>query len=239
MSSESTPTESPLSTRRLTVATAGLLVSVMAVAISGGIFLGRLDARVDSLIEKIDKISPEKIAEYKSELKQTISDEIESTLQFNTLPAGTILASTIDPNELAKIALNWRLADGRPVEPHWTYQGIDGRLPDLQDVFLRGMPENSTRTVGSVQHYATAKPKNENFALKLWPVEDHAHDFERDKGTIPVVRAPEAADSVRFTWREYEETQEAGGHSHKAKVRGWDPETRPNNVAVYFYVRVY
>ena len=239
MSLESTPTENPTSTRRLTVAAAGLLVSVIVLAVSGGIYLGRLDALVDNLNEKVDKIDPEQIAKYKSELEQTVSDEIVSTLQFEKLPVGTILASVIEPIELAKVASNWRLADGRPVEHDWTYQGIDGRLPDLQDVFLRGMPDNSTRTAGSFQQYATAKPKNEEFELKLWPVEDHVHDFARDVGTVPVVRAPEAEDAVRFHWRSYEETQEAGGHSHKVRVRGWDPETRPNNVAVFFYVRVY
>ena len=224
MSLESTPTESPLYARRLTVAAAGLIVSVIVLAVSGGIFLGRLDARVDNINEKVEKINPDKIVEFKSELEQTISDEIESKLETEKLPVGTILASTIEPSEVTGIASNWRLADGRPVEPDWTYQGIDGRLPDLQDVFLRGMPDNSTRTAGSFQQYATAKPQNENFKLKLWPVEDHVHEILQDKGTVPIVQAPESPDRVRFFWREYGETREAGGHSHKARVRGWDPE---------------
>ena len=213
----------------ISIETIGILVTIVAIAVGGGVYVGQLK-------ERLDRLDSEQIAEYKIELKKHVDEELENVLGDDKLPIGSILASAAEPDVMLNYAPNWRLADGRPVERDWEYEGIDGQLPDLRNVFLRGMSQDGSRVVGSREEYATAEPRN-GFSIDVSESGGHMHKYERDERTVEVGPAPSRADA-RNDRRETSMTGKSGVHMHPIELTGWDKETRPINVAVYFYIKV-
>ena len=209
--------------------TIALLVTVVSLAIGGGAYVGQL-------AEKLNALNPEEIAEYREELSEHIETELPSGLAGENLPPGSILASVIEPEVMEVHAPKWRLADGRAVEPDWTYRGIDGYLPNLQNVFLRGMPRDNSRAIGSKEDHATARPRNE-LSVIVSESGEHSHEYKRDIGRqgLGWSKGSGYARDDNVATRMVETS---GLHSHPAELEGWDAETRPVNVAVYFYIKV-
>ena len=182
-----------------------------------------------SLSERIDELDPEQIAKYVKQLEAAA----------DTLPIGTIIASTIEPAGMAKLGPKWRLADGNAVESDWGYKGIrldldqaTAALPDLTDVFLRGM--RIGRRVGERQDYATALPRTP-FQVTMTAAGNHFHTVKRDSGSTK-----KGTGGLRSHTKEsvVQPTSPAASHMHSVTLQGGDSETRPANAAVYFYIKV-
>ncbi len=159
------------------------------------------------------------------------------------VPVGTIIASTTEPTIVHRDSPMWHLADGSPVLDEWQYSGT--HLPDLRGVFLRGVnhdkqpgelghdPEGA-RSPGQFQPSSTGAPVG--FAAFVAEAGSHGHNYRGPSGDDRVDRGSEdKVVSDAYTGRS---TGLAGAHTHDVEVEGWDAETRPSNVAVYFYIRV-
>lgn len=139
-----------------------------------------------------------------------------------TVPVGTILASMLDPSTFVQeVGSGWVLADGRDAAGS-AYATLTGNsnIPDLRGMFLRALnvgrpadglqdPDGAGRVAGDVQL--------DTFAI-------HRH------GTFD-----NAASGVT-----------SGGNSNYLTISGTSAftllaggsESRPNNVAVYYYIKI-
>lgn len=138
----------------------------------------------------------------------------------SSTPIATIIASHLTPTQMKEIYGNsWVLADGSNVSADSKYfeaTKLDA-VPDLRGVFLRGMNEGrsdgredpeSERQIGSFQDHMIASHNH--------PLPYQKHSLANGKGAGNL---------------------ESGGSNTSTSNRG-GPETRPRNVAVYFYIRV-
>jgi len=150
------------------------------------------------------------------------------------LPIGTIVPSMLQPTEFAKAVgdldretIEWALADGQKDITNSLYGQLSGRTytPDLRGMFLRGMNEGRNdgkqdpepdRTAGDDQEDALQKHGHEtNARMHGWGAEgDDTQGWTKRAG-----EAPQA--SV---------TTVTGARTAD--------ETRPKNVAVYFYIKI-
>jgi microcystin-dependent protein len=167
------------------------------------------------------------------------------------LPIGTIVPSTLPPAkfEAQFPAKTWLLADGSRTDAaeYAAAFGTD-RLPDLRGVFLRGMnlgrSDNysdpaGNRTAGSAQGDATSLPDSA-FVLASAGSHSHAVDLETtatrnfevagSRVATNTVASPGVAGSPKPV------LPSSGSHTHA--LSGGDAETRPKNVAVYYYIKV-
>jgi hypothetical protein len=118
------------------------------------------------------------------------------------------------------------------------------RVPDLRAMFLRGMaesrddyvdPDGKTRRVGEPQAFSTALPRKE-FTLSTDGVHAHKYPGTEDVGHVgKAAGAHQPGGSANPAYGSAA-MSEAGGHAHT--LGGGDHETRPNNVAVYYYIRI-
>lgn len=140
-------------------------------------------------------------------------------------PIGTVIQSILGPKEMSSLFGNkWQLADGRVVDPDSTFaRSLKlSVLPDLRGVFLRGVnldrddgfgdPDGKDRVVGSYQ-------------ADLFQAHRHAAQIPRNRGSVQVDRG---GDGQAGRWENSTEILSVSGGE----------ETRPRNVAVYFYIKV-
>ncbi len=183
----------------------------------------------------------------KSQMAEAKSNvqEIIALKKIVYLPLGTILPSMLDPNSFAKAVgdldrttREWALADGRDVtdsnygklllsnNTSSTSEGIT--LPDLRGMFLRGMNEGrddgnqdpDDRKAGKYQQDALQKHGHKTDARKPPP-----SWTGRDTEPIGYTKTGDAdALAARVTTVTEANTAD---------------ETRPKNVAVYFYIKIY
>jgi len=156
------------------------------------------------------------------------------------LPIGTIVSSMLKPTEFAKAVgdldretIEWVLADEQKDITNSLYGQLSGRTntPDLRGMFLRGMnvegvggdPEKK-RTVGDYQPDALQKHGHKTDALKLWR---HISANTSELGYTSTGGADYGPASV----------MNVTDLDLKPPVRKAD-ETRPKNVAVYFYIKI-
>ncbi len=170
--------------------------------------------------------------------------------QKESLPVGSIIASVLSPSDFSHHYGNdWIIADGEEVDTGTDYYKITGRkrIPDLRGRFLRGMDEDASvdpqsgREVGSLQDDSTRLPTS---PFSIASSGSHSHT-----GTVGAVRTTkhahldggsqiyplDAEHRLRTPARPLI-IEESGNHTHS--VSGGDGETRPKNVAVYFYIRI-
>lgn len=158
---------------------------------------------------------------------------------FDQVPVGTIIASALAPADFASVVgdafpvdyakVKWILADGSDVEGSiYQVRFHENSVPDLRGVFLRGIDptgaRDSVRTAGNLQDFSTARPKSD-FTGATTPSGEVAHD--KHSGTM----AGQEGQSHVF---------EYGTVPAQAVTitGGGDTETRPINVAVFFYIKI-
>ena len=180
---------------------------------------------------------------------QTVAQQIASNatkeLKKDFAPVGTIISSTLTPEEFAKSISEdlggdyrerkWVLADGREVlGTQYAILTNNRPLPDLRGVFLRGLDPKSTRKVGSLENSATALPRKGFTGITSTSNEITL----RQAGTI--------TESERFNvgGRDYSIHNPPSDFTIPATSftvtinGGGDTETRPKNVAVFYYIKI-
>ncbi len=168
--------------------------------------------RVDDQVKKIEKT----LKELQQKVKESLNRE---------LPVGTIIPSVLNPSQFFEQLENsekskWVLADGNNV-----VNSKISSVPDLRGMFLRGINEGrddekrdpkGNRKPGDYQPDALQEHRHETTALTLnW------NDKSTDLGY----------------------TSKGSAHAPRARVTKViaakaDVETRPKNVAVYFYIKI-
>lgn len=146
--------------------------------------------------------------------------------QIGTVPVGTIIASYLSKQQMkGTYGDEWVLANGDDVSTKSQFFKITGKtkLPDLRGMFIRGLNEGRNdgkqdpqpnRTAGDYQEDAF----KEHHHKLIW----HHRSFHGAGGPgIPPVDEP-GKDQPDTT---------------KKPKEGGD-ETRPKNVAVYFYIKI-
>jgi len=176
----------------------------------------------EGLVEKLEQSRSE--VEQKINMAEGYLEEILNLKKIANLPIGTIIASMLDPNSFAESVADtnrttWVLADGRDVKESG-YCQLTGspKTPDLRGMFLRGVNKGRSdadpeinRTVGSYQADAFKSHKHK--------LSDYRVGAE-DAGKRVAVLDPSSKKVESHTMSE-----------------GF-PETRPKNVAVYFYIKI-
>ena len=179
---------------------------------------------------------------YNSEPQAEADRELEAAAR-RIVPVGTIVASTTEPTIVHRDSPMWHLADGSPVLDEWRYSGT--HLPDLRGTFVRGINYGKqqgeqghdpagARVPGHFQHSSTGPPMG--FTVSVSEAGSHSHIHVGPRGDDRVDRG--SRDSLVSDDYVNRSTDSAGVHSHDVEAAGWDAETRPSNVAVYFYIRV-
>ena len=155
---------------------------------------------------------------------------VAAAIKRDFAPVGTIVASILEPKDFA-IAVGehegdaytkrkWILPDGREViDTAYARSTGNKPVPNLQGMFLRGIDLKNKREPGDFQHFSTARPTN---------------DFT---ATSQEVMIPSGVG----------DKYNAGGQNyfvpHQSPVSfkltgGGDAETRPDNVSVYYYIKI-
>jgi hypothetical protein len=175
---------------------------------------------------------------------------------YTGLPMGAIVASMLPPGEFDKVVENppnfdvqktkFVLADGLTNVRHSKYGELlhVERVPDLRGMFLRGMGQNSiepyrytgadTRLPGSYQSFATAQPaggfhtESANVSLVLPFGKDMHGGKINDVGAW--IRPTDHAGNARRT--------PVTLSIPPLSLVGADAETRPNNMAVFYYIKI-
>jgi hypothetical protein len=185
---------------------------------------------------------------------QSFVDLVESNLAPNIdLPIGTLLPSLVPPEAFLSgdRVYSWAPADGRQISPDSGYAKLTGKpqTPDLRGMFIRGLnefergvvrsdgrqdPDGNERTAGQLQLFTTAIPRNK-FTGITSTAGRHTHSYDAarpfDAGAGSHDRAKPSGETKT--------TAEAGDHSHTIEISGGgDKETRPSNIAVYYYIRI-
>jgi hypothetical protein len=169
---------------------------------------------------------------------------VSAKLKKDFAPIGTIVSSVLDPVTFAEIIgevegasvkeRTWVLADGRDVtDSQYSRTTHKANIPDLRDLFLRGIDAKNSRVPGAVEGYATALPSIAFTGVAKAAGGDlHFNEFVNgtdayNVGGRDVARSyPHAID---FNW----------AHTHAVEINaGGDAETRPRNAAVFYYIKV-
>lgn len=165
-----------------------------------------------------------------------------SSEPFANIPVGTILPSFLPPNRFSEVANGkpyanidyattpWVLADGRPENADlpasclYRQKTDQRKLPDLRGMFIRGMNEGrndgiqdpDTRIVGSYQP--------DSFAT-------HGHTYA-DSQFNPTRRKVKGSGGTQV--------YNVGTYTHPVETTGQNggAETRPKNIAVYYYIKI-
>jgi hypothetical protein len=165
-------------------------------------------------------------AEENMKVAEGLLEEILAREKIVHLPIGTILPSMLGPNLFAAIVgdpegSKWVLADGRPVDKESEYyKNLSAKkVPDLRGVFLRGLdkggkrdPDGKNRKAGDLQEDAFKK---------------HRHGY------------PTAGGTKKKEWRGSGKIKVSLAFHQQGFVNiEGDHETRPKNVAVYYYIKI-
>ena len=162
---------------------------------------------------------------------------------LKAMPLGAIVCSSLEPKQFITEAMLgvWVPADGRIKPSGSNYPG--NNVPDLRGVFVRGWNEFSSdkgirndefkdpgpRDQDGYQQDSTKRPNNpfitdDEPAINL----DHSLAIQHPQGgTFAKGGAPPY----------HTVTIKVPKHSHRVNSGG-DPETRPKNLALYYYVKV-
>ncbi len=169
--------------------------------------------------------------------------EDEITQLLATVPIGTVIPSMVDPEALYKIqglspgfdskSSLWAPADGRDV-PGSTYaENFSINVPDLRGMFLRGLnnidPSVSSRKDGKEDPAAERMVGSYQSDM----IARHGHSLSLNTSTV----LPE----INPGSENFHASQNLGAKIEIKTNSGgsWSgPETRPKNVAVYYYIRI-
>lgn len=187
-----------------------------------------VNATLTFLLAKINKTQAS--VDSLGKLTAQLSDSLSRAKNSLKLPIGTIIASMLKPEDFKKQfptdTDNWKLADSSTANNEYFSVTGCANLPDLRGRFLRGMnvgidsskgdPDGSNRTAGSFQSDTVKKHNHNNgtFSSLL---------------TVTGTNTATNGDPNENEPNVYLQMpiQPYGG-----------TETRPRNVAVYWYIRV-
>lgn len=171
-----------------------------------------------------------------NEIKKIALDQINATIP-NHLPVGTVISSLLnydkfreivkDPAVFQKDKSKWSPADGRNVDTskYASYMPID-KVPDMRGLFIRGLNKfdiAETTVVSNEQkdvdgeNRAAGSFQNDEF-------KSHQHEF----------RTPETGPRVSYSSDAGVKANFSVGHT----TANGGTETRPKNIAVYYYVKI-
>lgn len=198
-----------------------LIITILITALSYGSGLDQ--ARSESFREQVQRVDNQvkEIEKTLEKLQQQVKEPLNEEL-----PIGTIIPSILNPIQFfAQLQdsekSKWVLADGVDVRTSKYASVVTMKVPDLRGNFLRGMNVNGgkdpvkNRTAGHYQPDA---------------LQQHGHK----------------TNATAKGWEKLGQgyTQGAGGPASMANVTEVVPdgvtaeETRPKNVAVYFYIKI-
>ena len=218
------------------------------------VLLSWVNIRAETCTETLsDQSKPAELVKCLQQLEKTIEKEFQN-LKLNALPIGTIIASMLEFEKFQNIAGNaWKPADGRKVSAKSKYATLTGNttLPDFRGMFLRGLnqfdpakgprtdkykdPDGSRRREGQLQEDATSLPKNKKNPFKgdAASAGDHSHVY------FKAIREGGRSGSNERAASEAGTTGSAGSHTHTVSITGGgDSETRPVNIAVFYYIKI-
>jgi hypothetical protein len=164
---------------------------------------------------------------------KAINDSLTAAKQRSTLPVGTIVASMLDSASFRQIAGDgWVLADGRSTASFLAYFQVTGKanLPDLRGMFLRGL--NAGRNDGRQDPETRLVSGYQEDAFQ-----GHWHSFNSANGTVDNARplaGSQGSSSDPGTYNSITNPIADGTNG----VPRTGSETRPKNVAVYYYIKV-
>jgi hypothetical protein len=194
--------------KRIPVSIIAICIAVLTGLISFAVIRG--DKSVDVWGIKIDP----------KEVSQPGSSQDVRVANF---PVGTVIASYLAPPRMKeRYGEQWALADGSDVSTKTAFYDITGKtqLPDLRGMFIRGLnadrkdgkqdPDGDTRVVGDYQADDFHRHKHAFGTAGIW-----GRSFKGEDG------------SPKTAYAKDEDTKEKGGN-----------ETRPRNVALYYYIRI-
>ena len=184
---------------------------------------------------------------FQANISTTKAQEAETTVASSKpLPVGTIIASFIEPREFYKLMDNretfdrekstWCYADGEGNilnTPYYVSRGAnESRIEDLRGYFLRGLdptgridPDGSSRIAGSDQP-------------DTFGTHSHAMTYKEkgDKGDAAPVGKKDTDIAFRGA-NNFKYTKNPGSIGNPMKEEGGQ-ETRPKNIAVYYYIKI-
>jgi hypothetical protein len=193
-------------------------------------------AVIDTIRKRIDELAKAAVA---TNAKGTISDAIKQELPkltnlspdqirediSRTLPVGSVTASFLPPEDFYRLAnregapVTWQLADGSP-SGETLYKKLTGQtnLPDLRGKFLRGL------NVGLLGDAADPDLNRKPGDYQPDAFEKHSHTY----GTHS-----EYANGSQNAFG-----AQPGPAPFKTSEAGTATETRPKNIAVYYYIKI-
>lgn len=166
--------------------------------------------------------------------RQTVPVKIEAVKKYDPLPVGIVVASPLAWGQFAALSgdspafdarkSKWAPCDGRSVAGSLLSTGGEGRAPDLRGVFVRGLNDFAA---GSVPPVATdrADPEAGRRAGDYQADELKAHSHKLGykpwglKNGNGAVNLEVGSPNIQ--------TESAGG-----------AETRPKNIALYYYIKI-
>ncbi len=149
-----------------------------------------------------------------------ISQQTRAAINF---PVGSIIASYLSPQQMKeKYGNEWVLADGRDISTDTEFYKTTGKtkLPDLRGMFIRGLnvgrndkdrDPNNKRVVGDYQPDAFQRHDHAIVTAGVW-----GRSFQGENS------GPKTAYKL----------------DGKTGETGTEEETRPKNVALYYYVKI-
>ena len=211
------------------------IVAVIIAIIAGAVKFGKLEERVST--EEFDKKKRELIELIDTEKNDILKDSLSA------LPVGTIVASVLKPEDFISSSMQgiWLPADGRDTPKGSNFpQKV---LPDLRGMFLRGWNEFNNFKGPRDGDFAdlgkrnklgyqkdTTKLPNTPFKTDIEPAKTLSHSVAY---THPQGGAfAKGGQPPYFTI-----TTTVPKHDHTV-ISGGDVETRPKNIAVYFYIKI-
>ncbi len=144
--------------------------------------------------------------------------QIDTLKSVALLPIGTVLATMVQMDTLNGI---WVLADGRASTMEYFQATGEDKVPDMRGMFLRGI---NAGLAG-----ALADPDGERVAGNI-QADTFAVHTHTSKSTSPT-----AVNDIRGTYFTSGVTN--WGSVFEATTASGGAETRPNNAAVYWYVK--
>ena len=154
------------------------------------------------------------------------------------VPVGTIVASSLTFEQFRAITKDdvsvgaiwlphksqWAPCDGREV-PGSTYVRVSARanVPDLRGVFLRGLNQFDPKTLSAQKREQLDPDARLVDSFQADQFQSHTHSYDR----VGHTGGPGIADGAGYYLHGPDPTLSAGG-----------AETRPKNVAVYYYIKI-
>jgi hypothetical protein len=180
------------------------------------------------------------------QVSSVVDSYIGKKIKQDFAPVGTVVSSILSPIDFAVATgetegddiknRKWILADGESVlGTEYSKTTHNKVAPDLRGMFLRGIDVAGIRHAGEIQPFATARPSSIGFTGTTSSDGMHSHSggagfSKTDRFDVP--GGPIASSGPS-------DTGKAGDHTHKVEINaGGDEETRPVNVAVYFYIKI-